>query len=37
MAFGAADFTAHTTVRQMDVIPDLITFVAPQRAKDAGA
>lgn len=32
--FAAADFTAHTTVRQMDVIPDLITFAAPQRAKE---
>ena len=32
--FAAADFTAHTTVRQMDIIPDLITFAAPQRAKD---
>ena len=32
--FSAADFTGHTTVRQMDVIPDLITFAAPQRAKE---
>jgi len=32
--FAAADFTAHTTVRQMDIIPDLITFAAPGRPKD---
>src|SRR5204862_4544809 len=32
--FAAADFTAHTTVRQMDVTPDLITFAASQRAKE---
>jgi len=32
--FAAADFTAHTTVRQMDVIPDLITFAAPERPKE---
>ena len=32
--FAAADFTAHTTVRQMDVIPDLVTFAAPQRSKE---
>jgi hypothetical protein len=30
--FFAADFTAHTTVRQFDALPDLTTFVAPQRA-----
>ncbi|MDQ6626774.1 MAG: lantibiotic dehydratase family protein, partial [Verrucomicrobiota bacterium] len=29
--FFAADFTAHTTVRQMDALPDLTTFVAAQR------
>jgi hypothetical protein len=29
--FFAADFTAHTTVRQFDALPDLTTFVAPQR------
>jgi hypothetical protein len=32
--FAAADFTGHTTVRQMDITPDLVTFVAPQRAKE---
>jgi hypothetical protein len=31
--FFAADFTAHTTVRQFDALPDLTTFVAPQRAQ----
>lgn len=30
--FFAADFTAHTTVRQMDALPNLMTFVAPQRS-----
>ncbi|MEP6820724.1 MAG: hypothetical protein ABI946_00065 [Chthoniobacterales bacterium] len=30
--FFAADFTAHTTVRYMDSLPELMTFVAPQRA-----
>lgn len=30
--FFAADFTAHTTVRAFDALPDLTTFVAPQRA-----
>ncbi|HSH37463.1 MAG TPA: lantibiotic dehydratase [Chthoniobacterales bacterium] len=30
--FFAADFTAHTAVRLMDVLPDLTTFVAPERA-----
>ena len=29
--FGPADFTAHTTVRQFDVIPELSYFVAPER------
>ncbi|MEP6808912.1 MAG: hypothetical protein ABI992_01610, partial [Chthoniobacterales bacterium] len=29
--FFAADFTAHTTVRHMDALPQLMTFVAPQR------
>lgn len=28
--FFAADFTAHTTVRYLDAMPDLISFVAPQ-------
>jgi hypothetical protein len=28
----AADFTAHTTVRQFDALPDLTTFVSAQRA-----
>jgi hypothetical protein len=32
--FAAADFTAHTTVRQMDVVPDLVTFAAQERAKE---
>jgi len=32
--FAAADFTAHTTVRQMDIIPDLVTFAAAQGAKE---
>jgi hypothetical protein len=31
--FAPADFTAHTTVRQFDVIPELSYFVAPQRGK----
>ena len=30
--FFAADFTAHTTVRLFDALPDLSNFVAPQRA-----
>jgi len=30
--FFAADFTAHTTVRLFDAMPELSTFVAPQRA-----
>ena len=30
--FFAADFTAHTTVRLFDAMPDLSNFVAPQRA-----
>lgn len=30
--FFAADFTAHTTVRNFDALPELTTFVAPQRA-----
>ncbi|MEO5720606.1 MAG: hypothetical protein ABIR71_03935 [Chthoniobacterales bacterium] len=30
--FFAADFTSHTTVRYMDALPDLMTFVAPQRS-----
>ncbi|MDQ2867481.1 MAG: lantibiotic dehydratase family protein [Verrucomicrobiota bacterium] len=30
--FFAADFTAHTTVRAFDAMPELTTFVAPQRA-----
>ncbi len=29
--FAAADFTAHTAVRYMDALPNLMTFVAPQR------
>jgi hypothetical protein len=29
--FFAADFTAHTTVRVFDALPQLMTFVAPQR------
>lgn len=31
--FFAADFTAHTTVRAFDALPDLTTFVAPQLSK----
>jgi len=31
--FFAADFTAHTTVRLFDAMPELSNFVAPQRAK----
>ncbi len=31
--FFAADFTAHTTVRQMDAIPELTNFVAPLRGR----
>ena len=30
--FFAADFTAHTTVRIFDALPELTNFVAPQRA-----
>jgi hypothetical protein len=30
--FFAADFTAHTAVRAFDAVPQLMTFVAPQRA-----
>jgi hypothetical protein len=30
--FFAADFTAHTTVRLFEALPELSTFVAPQRA-----
>lgn len=30
--FFAADFTAHTAVRQMDALPAQMTFVAPQRS-----
>jgi hypothetical protein len=30
--FFAADFTAHTTVRWFDALPDLMNFVAPRRA-----
>jgi hypothetical protein len=30
--FFAADFTAHTTVRLFDALPELSNFVAPQRA-----
>lgn len=30
--FFAADFTAHTAVRVFDAMPELATFVAPQRA-----
>jgi Lantibiotic dehydratase, C terminus. len=30
--FFAADFTAHTAIRVFDAIPELTTFVAPQRA-----
>ncbi len=30
--FFAADFTAHTTVRYMDALPELMTFLAPQRS-----
>ncbi|HEX8281124.1 MAG TPA: hypothetical protein VF551_07090, partial [Chthoniobacterales bacterium] len=29
--FGAADFTAHTTVRVFDALPDLTNFVAAER------
>lgn len=31
--FAAADFTAHTTVRIFDALPELTYFVAPQRGK----
>ena len=33
--FFAADFTSHTTVRIFDALPELTTFVAPQRANPA--
>jgi hypothetical protein len=33
--FFAADFTAHTTVRVFDALPELTNFVAPQRANPA--
>jgi hypothetical protein len=33
--FSAADFTAHTTVRAFDALPDLTNFVAPQRSLPA--
>jgi len=33
--FFAADFTAHTTVRIFDALPQLSNFVAPQRANSA--
>ena len=33
--FAPADFTAHTTVRQFDVITDLSYFVAPRRGKSS--
>ena len=33
--FAAADFTAHTTVRIFDALPELTWFVAPQRAHGA--
>lgn len=32
--FFAADFTAHTTVRQMDALPELTNFVAAQRPNE---
>jgi hypothetical protein len=31
--FFAVDFTAHTTVRLLDALPELTNFVAPQRVK----
>lgn len=31
--FSAADFTAHTVVRWIDALPELMNFVAPQRGK----
>ena len=31
--FGAADFTAHTTVQIFDALPELTYFVAPQRGR----
>jgi hypothetical protein len=31
--FSAADFTAHTAVRWIDALPELMNFVAPQRGK----
>jgi hypothetical protein len=33
--FFAADFTAHTTVRIFEALPELTNFVAPQRANPA--
>jgi Lantibiotic dehydratase, N terminus len=30
--FFAADFTAHTVVRSLDALPNLMSFIAPQRA-----
>ncbi|MFL6594378.1 MAG: lantibiotic dehydratase, partial [Chthoniobacterales bacterium] len=33
--FFAADFTAHTTVRQMDALPELTNFVAAQRPNES--
>ena len=33
--FAAADFTAHTTVRIFDALPQLSYFVSPQRAADS--
>lgn len=33
--FAAADFTAHTTVRAFDALPETSTFVASQRANSA--
>lgn len=33
--FFAADFTSHTTVRQMEALPDCTHFLAPQRASRA--
>ena len=35
--FAPADFTAHTTVRQFDVIPELSYFVAPRPGKRSGS
>jgi hypothetical protein len=33
--FVAADFTAHTTVRQMDALPELTNFVAAERPNES--